>query len=133
MSIFIEIQCLHVYYNIYCCCVFTISFPAQVYPDVSVKEEPSSIPLHRPVGKGRGHSSNAPPTPWVPPLWKQQYENIRKMREARNAPVDTHGCFMLAEKGVAPEVSLTTCTCTCYIYIYMYAHVHVHVCIILYI
>lgn len=54
---------------------------------------------------GSGRSSNAPPpTPWVPPLWKQQYENIRKMREARNAPVDTHGCFMLAEKDIPPEV-----------------------------
>lgn len=86
------------------------------------EEQPTLLPLHHlhsagdpgpgpgpgpgKSGKsGGGRSSNGPPrTPWVPPLWKQQYENIRKMREGRNAPVDTHGCFMLAEKGVPPEV-----------------------------
>lgn len=79
------------------------------YLDVNIKEEPSAVPVHhRAAGRsksGCGRSSNAPPTPWIPPLWKQQYENIRKMRETRNAPVDTHGCFMLAERDVAPEVS----------------------------
>ena len=77
------------------------------YLDVNVKEEPNSASSHHSTARGKngsGQSSNAPPTPWVPPLWKQQYENIRKMRETRNAPVDTHGCFMLAEKDVAPEV-----------------------------
>lgn len=88
-----------------------------------MKEEPDllQVPLHHHLstgarhgnggGKGSksGRSSNAPPpTPWVPPLWKQQYENIRKMREARNAPVDTHGCFMLAEKDVPPKVHFNT-------------------------
>ena len=100
-----------------------LSFSDLVYPELNVKEEPDllQVPLHHHLstgtrhghgttgGKGSksgsGRSANAPPpTPWVPPLWKQQYENIRKMREARNAPVDTHGCFMLAEKGVPPQV-----------------------------
>ena len=107
-----------------------LSFSDLVYPELNVKEEPDllQVPLHHQLSTGTGHghgttgskgsksgsgrSSNAPPpTPWVPPLWKQQYENIRKMREARNAPVDTHGCFMLAEKGVPPQV--------------IYIHVHV--------
>ena len=83
----------------------------QVYSDIKVKEEPNPGPVasHRSSGKGKSgnrRSSNATSTPWIPPLWKQQYENIRKMRESRNAPVDTHGCFMLAEKDVAPEVGV---------------------------
>ena len=41
---------------------------------------------------------------WEPALWKQQYENIRKMRAKRDAPVDKYGCFMNAEKDVEPEV-----------------------------
>ena len=41
---------------------------------------------------------------WEPPLWKQQYENIRTMRSKRDAPVDKYGCFMNAEKEVPPEV-----------------------------
>ena len=44
--------------------------------------------------------------PWVPPLWQQQYENIRKMRAKRDAPVDKYGCFMNAERDVLPEASL---------------------------
>ena len=45
---------------------------------------------------------------WEPPLWKQQYENIRTMRSKRDAPVDKYGCFMNAEKEVPPEVSVAT-------------------------
>lgn len=41
---------------------------------------------------------------WEPPLWKQQYENVRVMRSKRDAPVDKYGCFMNAEKEVSPEV-----------------------------
>ena len=44
---------------------------------------------------------------WNPPLWKEQYENIRKMRVDRTAPVDTNGCFMLAQRDVPPEVYYT--------------------------
>lgn len=47
---------------------------------------------------------------WEPPLWKQQYENIRTMRSKRDAPVDKYGCFMNAEKEVAPEVGCQRCT-----------------------
>ncbi len=42
---------------------------------------------------------------WEPPLWRVQYQNICQMRSERTAPVDTHGCFMLAQKDVAPRVS----------------------------
>jgi len=41
---------------------------------------------------------------WEPPLWKQQYENVRDMRSKRDAPVDKYGCFMNAERDVPPEV-----------------------------
>jgi hypothetical protein len=53
---------------------------------------------------------------WEPPLWKQQYENIRTMRSKRDAPVDKYGCFMNAQTEVAPEVGHVTCGevgCTC--------------------
>lgn len=42
---------------------------------------------------------------WEPPLWRQQYDNIRSMRSKRDAPVDKYGCFMNAERDVTPEVS----------------------------
>lgn len=48
---------------------------------------------------------------WEPPLWKQQYENIRTMRAKRDAPVDKYGCFMNAEKEVPPEVSSCKVKC----------------------
>lgn len=54
---------------------------------------------------------------WEPPLWKQQYENIRTMRSKRDAPVDKYGCFMNAETEVAPEVRSLAggCMIACYI------------------
>ena len=44
---------------------------------------------------------------WEPPLWRQQLENIKKMREKRDAPVDMMGAHALAEQVtvVTPEVS----------------------------
>ena len=42
---------------------------------------------------------------WEPPLWRQQYDNIRNMRSKRDAPVDKYGCFMNAEREVGPKVS----------------------------
>ena len=42
---------------------------------------------------------------WEPLLWRVQYQNICQMRTDRTAPVDTHGCFMLAEREVPPQVS----------------------------
>ena len=59
---------------------------------------------------------------WEPPLWKQQYENIRTMRSKRDAPVDKYGCFMNAEKEVPPEVCVV-CMHTkllAYVYYNMY-------------
>ena len=41
---------------------------------------------------------------WEPPLWQQQYDNIRNMRSKRDAPVDKYGCFMNAETDVSIEV-----------------------------
>lgn len=44
------------------------------------------------------------PAVWEPPLWRVQYQNICQMRAYRTAPVDTDGCFMLAERDVPPQV-----------------------------
>ena len=45
---------------------------------------------------------------WEPPLWKQQLQNIVKMREARDAPVDLMGAHKNAEQttNVSPQVDL---------------------------
>ena len=45
---------------------------------------------------------------WEPPLWRQQLENISKMREVRDAPVDLMGAHKNAEQTthVTPEVRL---------------------------
>ena len=51
---------------------------------------------------------------WEPPLWRQQYDNIRNMRAKRDAPVDKYGCFMNADRDVTPEVSKYQSTITFY-------------------
>jgi endonuclease-3 len=48
---------------------------------------------------------NTVPAPkWIPMHWRAQLENIKAMRSSRDAPVDTVGCSMLADKDVLPEV-----------------------------
>lgn len=39
-----------------------------------------------------------------PPLWEEHLENIRKMREGKDAPVDTMGCDKLKDKNASPKV-----------------------------
>ncbi|VDK47406.1 unnamed protein product [Gongylonema pulchrum] len=39
------------------------------------------------------------------PAWKRHLENIRQMRSGRDAPVDSMGCHMLADKLADPKVS----------------------------
>lgn len=41
---------------------------------------------------------------WEPLKWREQLDNIIKMREKRDAPVDWSGCHVLAASDVAPEV-----------------------------
>lgn len=41
---------------------------------------------------------------WEPKNWRDQYENIRKMREKADAPVDNVGASKLADTSVLPEV-----------------------------
>ena len=50
---------------------------------------------------------------WEPPLWRQQLQNIIKMRELRDAPVDLMGAHKNAEQttDVAPEVGQVWVTC----------------------
>lgn len=42
---------------------------------------------------------------WEPPRWREQLQNVRAMRAARDAPVDTVGCSRLADRADLPEVS----------------------------
>ena len=42
---------------------------------------------------------------WSPPRWREQLQNVRTMRAARDAPVDTVGCSRLADRTSLPEVS----------------------------
>ena len=39
-----------------------------------------------------------------PPKWRQQLNNIRKMRENRDAPVDQEGAKALSDSSASPEV-----------------------------
>lgn len=41
---------------------------------------------------------------WAPKNWREQYENIKKMREKSDAPVDTVGASKLADATALPEV-----------------------------
>jgi len=41
---------------------------------------------------------------WEPKNWRDQYANIRKMREKADAPVDNVGASKLADTFVLPEV-----------------------------
>ena len=41
---------------------------------------------------------------WAPKNWREQYDNIKKMREKFDAPVDTVGASKLADASALPEV-----------------------------
>ena len=41
-----------------------------------------------------------------PPKWRQQLDNIQKMREKRDAPVDYEGAKALSDSSASPEVSM---------------------------
>lgn len=41
---------------------------------------------------------------WAPKNWREQYDNIKKMREKSDAPVDTVGASKLADAFALPEV-----------------------------
>ncbi|VDP79529.1 unnamed protein product [Schistosoma mattheei] len=44
---------------------------------------------------------------WEPPNWRAQLSNIRKMRESRDAPVDSMGCERLADETEHPKIAGT--------------------------
>ena len=44
--------------------------------------------------------------PSEPPKWRQQLDNIRKMREKRDAPVDHEGAKALGDSSASSEVSV---------------------------
>lgn len=77
--------------------------------------------LRRKRGKGDGRSGkrlkiaydsadretvSACASSWTPRNWRQQYNNIKKMREHFNAPVDTVGASKLADPSALPEVRI---------------------------
>ena len=41
---------------------------------------------------------------WIPKNWREQYDNIKKMREKSDAPVDIVGASKLADTSALPEV-----------------------------
>ena len=41
---------------------------------------------------------------WEPANWREQLANIREMRKARDAPVDSQGCEKTADANQSPEV-----------------------------
>lgn len=41
---------------------------------------------------------------WMPPLWKQQLDNIYEMRKKWDAPVDSMGCDVISDEKATPEV-----------------------------
>ena len=59
-----------------------------------------------PQGRSRLKKEEEEDDGWEPPLWRQQLQNIVKMRETRDAPVDLMGAHKNAEQTthVSPEV-----------------------------
>lgn len=41
---------------------------------------------------------------WEPPLWWEQFQNIREMRKLGDAPVDTMGCDVISDEKAKPHV-----------------------------
>ena len=41
---------------------------------------------------------------WEPTSWKQQLQNIKEMRQTKDAPVDVMGCDKLGDQKADPEV-----------------------------
>lgn len=60
----------------------------------------------RPRKNAQVTDQDDPEEKWEPPLWKEQYENIRTMREGRDAPVDTSGAFTLPDSTAPPKVGI---------------------------
>lgn len=59
------------------------------------------------VRGGEGAGMTVPPSkpdPRLPTHWREHYDNIKTMREGRNAPVDTMGCEALADPDAEPKV-----------------------------
>ena len=74
---------------------------------VKYEEDRSAVvDKHPSMGKHVGVDEAAR---WEPPRWREQLQNVRKMRATRDAPVDTVGCSRLADRTDLPEVSLTFC------------------------
>ena len=51
-------------------------------------------------------TASACASPWTPRNWREQYNNIKKMREKFDAPVDSVGASKLADPSALPEVSI---------------------------
>ena len=58
----------------------------------------------------QGHSG------WEPPNWREVLANIREMRIARDAPVDSMGAEKCMDDGCTPEVKKEVLN---YIYLYV--------------
>ena len=75
-------------------------------PSKRTKRKPAK---EKPAKKVESEDPSRPASPkWEPPLWREQLENIKKMREARDAPVDTMGAAALPDKTAPPVVRQET-------------------------
>lgn len=60
---------------------------SKYFKDKDESESPTTVKENE---QGNHHDSTN--SKWMPPNWEQVLENIRKMREKEDAPVDTMGC-----------------------------------------
>ncbi|XP_054921748.1 endonuclease III-like protein 1 isoform X2 [Dermacentor andersoni] len=79
------------------------AFDAQQEPTSSkTSKRAGSAPLKIEYSHGPRHETDktSPYFPWVPKNWEEVLGNVRKMRQAIEAPVDTMGCDKCADQSV---------------------------------
>ena len=72
---------------------------------VEYEKEPLDLDSAPVVAEDLSHVKPVGSASWEPPRWREQLQNVRTMRAARDAPVDTVGCARLADRTSLPEVS----------------------------
>ncbi|XP_028904925.1 endonuclease III-like protein 1 isoform X2 [Ornithorhynchus anatinus] len=83
---------------------------AQVRPLKRQRRRPKAGSLevcYEPLAGSGGEAAGLGPSgssPWEPPAWRQHLDNIRDMRESRDAPVDQLGVEQCFDRDAPPEV-----------------------------
>ena len=70
------------------------------------KEKTPKIAYENPDSDAFAVSASLGASSWAPKNWREQYGNIKKMREKSDAPVDIVGASKLADTSALPEVSM---------------------------